>query len=301
MENKTKAIILAGGNGTRMGSITQGIGRYGMGISKPLVHAFDKSTIFYPLSDIISAGIKDVLIITAPHNEGQFSQMIGDGSELGMSISYAQQPKQIGIADAFRIGKKFIGNDRVMLALGDNIFDGKRFSDTVKASVNQDGATIFALHHNNPEQMGVVEFNANGRAISLEEKPAKPKSEFVVPGMYFYDNSVVAFAEDLKPSLRGELEITDINNTYLKLGRLRVQELDRDTIWFDTGSPELLDDAASYIRTTQERTNRLIGSPEAEAYLVGNITSEQLLKLATPHRKATYGKRLEQLATHGWA
>lgn len=295
-----KGIILAAGKGTRLGAATRGIGPDGVGVSKPLIPTYDKPTIYYPLSDLISAGIRDILIIAAPDNVDQFQSLIGDGRNLGIKISYEIQPKPEGIAQAFIIGEKFIGEDNVALIFGDNIFSGKRFTSTLKAYTEPHGATVFAYHVPNPQDYGVVEFDKNMRAVSIEEKPALPKSNYAVVGIYFYSSGVVEIAKTIQPSARGELEITSINDEYRKMERLDVTILDTDTSWFDTGTPESLSEAADYVRRWQYRTGQLLGSPEAAAYLAGFIGAKDLLALAEPLKKSNYGKVLIQLANTGW-
>jgi glucose-1-phosphate thymidylyltransferase len=295
-----KGIILAAGKGTRLGAATCGIGPNGVGVSKALIPTFDKPTIHYPLSDLISAGIKDILVIAAPDNVDQFQRMLGDGKELGIKISYEIQPKPEGIAQAFIIGEQFIGNDDVALIFGDNIFSGKRFTETLKAYTEPRGATVFAYRVPNPKDFGVVEFDKNMRVVSIEEKPAQPKSHYAVVGIYFYNSGVVQVAKTIKPSARGELEITSINDEYRKMGTLDVTVLDSDTNWYDTGTPQSLSDAAAYVRGWQLRNDRLLGSPEAAAYRAGFINRNALRKLAEPLKKANYGKALLRLANKGW-
>ncbi len=295
-----KGIILAAGKGTRLGAATCGIGTQGTGMSKPLIPTYDKPTIYYPLSDLISAGIDDILVIAAPDNINQFQALLGDGKALGISLSYEVQPAPRGIAEAFLIGKDFIGRNNVALTFGDNIFSGKRFTETLKMCTKPDGATVFAYHVPNPEAFGVVEFNSSGQAISIEEKPVQPKSHYAVVGIYFYDSSVVEVARLVQPSARGELEISSVNQEYLRLGQLTVKKLDSDTNWYDTGTPESLAEAADYVRSFQKRTEQLLGSPEASAYQAGFIDREQLLELAEPLKKAAYGQLLIQLAHDEW-
>lgn len=295
-----KGIILAAGKGTRLGAMTCGIGKGGTGVSKPLIPTYDKPTIYYPLSDLISAGIRDILVIAAPDNVHQFRNLLGDGANLGVSISYDIQPQPEGIAQAFVIAEDFIGNDNVALTFGDNIFSGKRFSETLKTCTNPNGARVFAYHVNNPEDFGVVEFDKDMQVISVEEKPTQPKSHNAIVGIYFYDSTVVNIAKQVQPSARGELEITSVNEAYLREGRLNVTVLDSDTNWFDTGTAESLSDAADYVRKYQRRTEQLLGSPEASAYNAGFIDKDGLLKLAEPVKKSAYGKALVRLATEGW-
>ena len=295
-----KGIILAAGKGTRLGATTCGIGKDSTGISKPLVPTYDKPTIYYPLSDLISAGIKEILVIAAPDNVNQFRNLLGDGSNLGIEISYDIQLKPEGIAQAFVIAEDFIGNDNVALIFGDNIFSGNRFSETLKTCTSPDGATVFAYHVNHPEDFGVVEFDENMQAISVEEKPTQPKSHYAIVGIYFYDSDVIAIAKNIQPSARGELEITSVNEEYLRRGKLNVTLLDSDTNWFDTGTPDSLSEASDYVRTHQRRTEQLLGSPEANAYKASFIDKDELLALAEPLKKSNYGKALIQLATEGW-
>lgn len=295
-----KGIILAAGKGTRLGAITCGIGKGSTGISKPLVPTYDKPTIYYPLSDLISAGIREILIIAAPDNVDQFRNLIGDGAELGIEISYDIQIKPEGIAQAFVIAEDFIGSDNVALIFGDNVFSGNRFSETLKTCTNPNGATVFAYHVTNPEDFGVVEFDKNMQAVSVEEKPTQPKSHYAIVGIYFYDSDVIRIAKNVKPSARGELEITSVNEEYLRRGKLNVTLLDSDTNWFDTGTADSLSEAANYVRKHQERTEQLLGSPEASAYRAGFIDKDDLLRLAEPVKKSSYGKALIQLATEGW-
>ena len=294
-----KGIILAAGKGTRLGAATQGIGPKGTGMSKALILTYDKPTIYYPLADLIAAGINDILVIAAPDNVNQFSTALGDGSCLGITLSYAVQEVPRGIAEGFIIAEDFIGSDSVALTFGDNIFVGESFGEKVKVSTNPNGATVFARIVQNPSAFGVVKFNKDGVAISLEEKPTQPSSRYAVPGMYFYDSSVVEVAKNLAPSERGELEITDVNKEYLSKGLLNVVKLDSDTHWFDTGTPDSLLTAANFVKNFQDDNNQLLGSPEAEAFLAGFINAGELLELATPLLKSPYGARLEELAQHG--
>ena len=283
-----------------MGAITRGIGHNGIGTPKPLVTAYDKPTIYYPLADLISVGITDILVIAAPDNVDQFRGCLGNGNELGVSISYEVQEVPRGIADAFIVGEQFIGNEDVALIFGDNIFSGRHFSKTLKGCTTPDGATVFAYRVPNPEAFGVVEFDVNGTVISLEEKPSKPKSHHAVVGIYFYRADVVEIAKRVTPSDRGELEITSVNQAYLEQGRLSVTTLDSDTTWFDTGTPESLADASEYVRTYQAHHGQLLGSPEASAYLAGRIDQAQLIDHASRLKKSAYGDSLMQLAKEGW-
>ena len=296
-----KGIILAAGKGTRLGAATQGIGPNGIGISKALIPTYDKPTIYYPLSDLIAAGIDDILVIAAPDNVGQFSTVLGDGKCLGIKLSYAVQQVPRGIGEGFLIAEEedFLGDDGVALTFGDNIFVGESFGEKVKLSTNPAGATVFARIVSNPSAFGVVKFNKDGMAISLEEKPTQPTTRYAVPGMYFYDSSVVEIAKKIKPSDRGELEITDINKEYLSQGLLNVVKLDSDTHWFDTGTSDSLLTAASFVKNFQDDNNQLLGSPEAEAFLAGFITSDELLELAAPLGKSPYGALLKELAQNG--
>lgn len=297
----TVGIVLAAGRGTRMGATTLGITANGSAVSKPLLPTYDKPTIYYSLSSLISAGIREVLIIAAPDNVDQFRSTIGDGTELGMEISYAVQSVPRGIAEAFIIGAEFIGTRNVALTFGDNIFSGRRFAEILRQSTQPEGATIFAYHVPNPEEFGVVEFDKSGKVLSLEEKPAQPKSNYAVPGIYFYTSEVVDIAKHIEPSARGELEITSVNEAFLNLGRINTQVLDSDTTWFDTGNPTSLLEAALFVKDYQEKkTNRLLGSPEAEAFLAGFINAEQLAVLADRLGKSSYGKALQRLADGKW-
>ena len=284
-----KGIILAGGSGTRLWPITKGI-------SKQLVPIHDKPMIYYPLSTLMSAGITEILIITTPQDQDQFKNLLGDGSDWGISLSYAVQPKPEGLAQAFIIGEEFIGDDKVALVLGDNIFHGHKLSESLKSCTDPDGAIVFAYQVSDPERYGVVDFDDKMDAISIEEKPAKPKSNYAVVGLYFYDNDVVQIAKKVKPSGRGELEITAINEEYLRRGELKVTTLDDGDVWLDTGTIESMGQATNYVEAVQNRQGQIIGSPEATAYKEGFIDKQQLLKLAGPLEKSGYGKYLIRLA-----
>lgn len=284
-----KGIILAGGSGTRLWPITQGI-------SKQLMPIYDKPMIYYPLSTLMSAGIKDILIITTPDDQSQFQRLLGDGSQWGIKLTYEVQPSPDGLAQAFIIGEEFIGNDKVALVLGDNIFHGMDLSASLKGCVDPDGGTVFAYEVSDPERYGVVEFDENNRAISVEEKPSAPKSNFAVVGLYFYDNDVVKLAKNVQSSERGEIEITSINEEYLKRGSLTVTTLQQGDAWLDTGTIDSMTDAADYVRVLQRRTGVIVGSPEAVAYREGFITANQLRELAQPLKKSGYGEYLLKLA-----
>lgn len=280
-----KGIILAGGSGTRLWPITKGI-------SKQLMPIYDKPMIYYPLTTLMSAGIRDILIITTPEDQSQFQRLLGDGSQWGISLQYATQPSPDGLAQAFIIGEEFIGDDKVALVLGDNIFQGHRLSESLKKCVDPDGGIVFAYPVSDPERYGVVEFDENKKAISIEEKPAQPKSNYAVVGLYFYDNDVVEIAKNVKPSDRGELEITAVNEEYLKRGKLKVTTLDDGDVWLDTGTIDSMTDAADYVKVLQKRTGQIIGSPEGVAHEEGYIASEQLAKIAEPLKKSGYGEYL---------
>lgn len=288
-----KGIILAGGSGTRLYPLTKAI-------SKQIMPVYDKPMIYYPLSTLMLAGIRQVLIISTPRDLPVFEELLGDGSQLGMEISYEVQTAPNGLAEAFLIGEKFIGDDPVALVLGDNIFYGQSFSrvlrDTAERTMNQPGATIFGYYVRDPREYGVVEFDENGTAISIEEKPAHPKSNYAVPGLYFYDNDVVRIAKTIKPSARGELEITAVNNAYLERGDLHVETLGRGFAWLDTGNHDMLLAAANFVSTFQKRQGLYISCIEEIAYKRGFIGKEQLLKLAEPLMKTDYGKYLQEVA-----
>jgi glucose-1-phosphate thymidylyltransferase len=281
-----KGIILAGGSGTRLYPIT-------MGISKQLMPIYDKPMIYYPLSTLMLAGIKDILIITTPEDQQQFRRLLGDGNQWGCNLQYEVQEKPNGLAQAFVIGENFIEKDAVALVLGDNIFYGSRFSNLLQKSSDPDGAIIFAYPVSDPERYGVVEFDKDFVAISIEEKPTKPKSHFAVPGLYFYDNSVVEIAKNIKPSARGEFEITDVNRKYLINKKLKVAVLDRGFAWLDTGTFESLHDASEFVRVIEKRQGFKIGCPEEIAYRMGFINKEQLIYLANQFEKSGYGEYLK--------
>lgn len=283
-----KGIILAGGSGTRLWPITRGI-------SKQLMPIYDKPMIYYPLSTLMMAGIRDVLVITTVEYNQQFRTLLGDGSELGMSIDYAIQDEPRGLADAFIVGEEFIGDDSVALVLGDNIFHGTGLGSSLRQHTDIDGGLIFAAHVANPKQYGVVEFDDQMKAVSIEEKPEKPKSNFAVPGLYFYDNSVVEVAKQITPSARGELEITAVNDHYLQAGKLMVQVLDRGIAWLDTGTFESMMQAGEYVRVIEERQGLKIGCIEEIAWRARWIDDTQLRTLATPLTKSGYGHYLEGL------
>lgn len=284
-----KGIILAGGSGTRLYPITKGI-------SKQLMPIYDKPMIYYPLSVLMLAGIKDILIITTPQDQQSFKNLLGDGSDWGIKLSYKEQPSPDGLAQAFILGEEFIGNDKVALILGDNIFYGHRFGQSLKSCTDPDGGIIFAYPVSDPKRYGVVEFDENMKAISVEEKPENPKSNYALVGLYFYDNDVVEIAKNIQPSDRGELEITSVNEEYLKRGKLKVETLDRGSAWLDTGTFESMNDAAEYIRVMEKRTGLKIGCPEEIAYNQGFISKDQLVKIAEPLVKSGYGKYLLGLA-----
>ena len=283
-----KGIILAGGSGTRLHPLT-------LAVSKQLMPVYNKPMIYYPLSTLMIAGIREILIITTPHDQLAFKTLLGDGSQWGCSFEYVVQEVPNGLAQAFVLGEKFIGNDKVALILGDNIFFGTGMGELLRNSLNPEGGLVFAYHVADPERYGVVEFDDAMNVLSIEEKPTQPKSNYAVPGLYFYDNSVVEIAKNLKPSARGEYEITDVNKTYLQQGKLKVQILERGTAWLDTGTFHSLMQAGQYVQTIEERQGLGVGCVEAVAYSRGFINAEQLEKLAQPLLKSGYGIYLQSI------
>ncbi|KMQ66257.1 glucose-1-phosphate thymidylyltransferase [Chryseobacterium angstadtii] len=283
-----KGIILAGGSGTRLYPLT-------IAVSKQLMPVYDKPMIYYPLSTLLLAGIKDILIITTPHDQPGFIKLLGDGSQIGCNIEYVVQPSPDGLAQAFILGDSFIGNDPAALVLGDNIFYGSEMGTLLKNKTNPDGGVVFAYHVSDPERYGVVEFDDDFKAISIEEKPLKPKSNYAVPGLYFYDNDVVEIAKNIQPSARGELEITDVNNVYLSKGKLEVGVLDRGTAWLDTGTFDSLNDASEFVSVIEKRQGFKIGCIEEIAFRNKFINEEKLLETAKKYGKSGYGEYLKQL------
>ena len=280
-----KGIILDGGSGTRLHPLT-------LAVSKQLMPIYDKPMIYYPLSTLMWAGINEILIISTPHDLPLFQNLLGDGSQLGCRFEYAVQEHPNGLAEAFIIGKEFVGNDKVALVLGDNIFYGTGLAELLQANNNPDGGIVYAYHVHDPERYGVVEFDATGKVLSIEEKPTQPKSNYAVPGIYFYDNSVIEIAANIQPSHRGELEITDINKAYLEQGKLKVSILDRGTAWLDTGTFQSLMQAGQFVQVIEERQGLKIGAIEEAAYKMGFINADQLKKIAAPLLKSGYGTHL---------
>jgi len=288
-KGQTKGIVLAGGTGSRLHPMT-------ISVSKQLLPVYDKPMIYYPLATLMGAGISDILIITTPEDHSSFKKLLGDGTQWGINLSYAEQPRPEGLAQAFLIGERFIGSNRVCLILGDNIFYGSRIDETLKRALNGDrGATVFGYYVDDPERYGVLELDAGGGVVDIEEKPGNPKSNYAVTGLYMYDSDVVDIAKGIKPSNRGELEITDINKEYIRRGLLRVELFDRGTAWLDTGTVYSLLDAANFMRALQDRQGLKIGCPEEIAYREGLIDVDQLRKLAEAFDKGSYGQYLNNL------
>jgi len=283
-----KGIILAGGSGTRLYPITKGI-------SKQLMPIYDKPMVYYPLSTLMQAGIRDILVINTPHESEQFQRLLGDGHELGINISYAVQPSPDGLAQAYIIGEEFIGSDKVAMVLGDNIFYGHGFGESLKRCADPDGGVVFAYPVADPERYGVVEFDQDMKAVSVAEKPVQPKSNYALVGLYFFDNEAVEIAKNVKPSARGELEIPSVMDVYLKKGKLKVEVMDRGSAWLDTGTFDSMNDAAEYVRVMEKRTGLKVGCVEEVAWREGFITDQQLAELAEPLRKSGYGEYLLKL------
>ncbi len=287
-----KGIILAGGSGSRLHPLTRAV-------SKQLMPIYNKPMVYYPLATLMLAGVRHILVITTPHEQEGFRRLLGDGAEIGLQIQYAAQPSPDGLAQAFIIGRTFVGSDRVTLALGDNIFYGAHFSDYLRSSAAREtGATVFGYQVRDPERYGVVELDVNGRAVSLEEKPAKPKSSLAVTGLYFYDNQVIDIAASLEPSARGELEITDVNRTYLERGQLHVEKLARGIAWLDTGTHDSLMQASNYIHAIEERQGLMVACLEEIAYRMGYITAAELQRLAVAMETSAYGQYLFSVLEH---
>lgn len=285
-----KGIILAGGSGTRLHPITKGI-------SKQLIPIYDKPMVYYPLSTLMEAGIRDILVISTPEDTPNFEKLMGDGSQWGITLSYTVQPKPEGLAQAYTIGEEFIGSDKVAMILGDNIFHGHQLGKALRECTNPEGGIIFGAKVHDPERYGIVEFDETGTVLSIEEKPEEPKSNYAIPGLYFFDNSCVKYAKQARPSERGELEITELHNAYLDAGNLNVKTFDDGDVWLDTGTIDSLSDATDYVRVLQKRTGQIIGSPEQIAYKNGWVTKAQLKDLATPLVKSGYGDYLMRIAT----
>ncbi|MEN8775959.1 MAG: glucose-1-phosphate thymidylyltransferase RfbA [Polaribacter sp.] len=283
-----KGIVLAGGSGTRLHPLT-------LAVSKQLMPVYDKPMIYYPIATLISAGIREILIISTPQDVPLFQKLLGDGSKIGCSFQYEVQENPNGLAEAFIIGEKFIGSDKVALILGDNIFYGSGLADLLKSNNNPDGGIVYAYHVNDPERYGVVEFDEHNKAISIEEKPEHPKSNYAVPGIYFYDNEVVTIAKNIQPSKRGELEITEVNNVYLKKGKLAVEILDRGTAWLDTGTFNSLMQAGQFVQVIEERQGLKVGSIEAAAFRAGFINKEDMMALSEPLLKSGYANNLYKI------